>query len=424
MSNENSSVLEIVPRLRFPGCFAPWSVTPISKVLTEHKHKNTQGREVFSVSMESGVVNQIEHLGRSYSAVDTSNYNLARRFDIVYTKSPLKAFPFGIVKQCKFEGEVALSPLYGVFTPESPSIGLMIETYFESPARSKAFLSPLCQKGAKNTIQITNSTFLSGALPLPTDRIEQEKVASCLSSIEELISLEAKKLTSLRKYKRGLMQMLLPGEGEAEPRVRFPEFTEAEAWSKERLEDLAKRGSGHTPSKAHPEYYDGGIKWVSLADSKRLDVGLIEETEIEISASGIKNSSAVRHMAGSVLLSRDAGVGKSAVMGVDMAVSQHFIVWECKPDRLYNWFLYYSLQYMKPLFERVATGSTIKTIGLPFFMEMRLWVPTLAEQKKIADCLASIDMKIKAQTQKIEALKSHKSGLVQQILPVQAEVLV
>ena len=110
----------LLPKLRFPGFGGPWAYEPLSKVLKEHKIKNTAGRDVFSVSMEYGIVNQIELLGRSFAAADTSHYTIGRRFDVVYTKSPLKAFPFGVVKQCKFDGEVALSPLYGVFTPPNP----------------------------------------------------------------------------------------------------------------------------------------------------------------------------------------------------------------------------------------------------------------------------------------------------------------
>ncbi len=101
-------------------------------------------------------------------------------------------------------------------------------------------------------------------------------------------------------------------------------------WQVNLLDDLTQRGSGHTPDKTFDEYYNGGIKWVSLADSYRLDNGLINETEIEISELGVRKSSAVIHPSGTVLMSRDAGVGKSAIMAVDMAVSQHFIVWRCK----------------------------------------------------------------------------------------------
>lgn len=411
----------LVPKLRFPGFKKPWANDPLAKSLVEHKLKNTAGRDVFSVSMESGIVNQIEHLGRSFAASDTAHYTIGRRYDVVYTKSPLKAFPFGIVKQCKFDGEVALSPLYGVFTPPNPHVGLMVEAYFESPSRSKAFLAPLCQKGAKNTLQITNTTFLSGRMPLPTEPAEQQKIAECLSSVDELMSEQARKVDALKTHKKGLMQQLFPREGETQPRLRFPEFQNAGEWVEKRLEDLAKRGSGHTPSKSYPEYYNGGIKWVSLADSKRLDCGLISDTAIEISEKGIQNSSAVLHPAGTVLISRDAGIGKSAVMSLSMAVSQHFIAWTCKPRLLSNWFLYHLLQKSKPLFERAATGSTIKTIGLQFFIDLVFRVPSLPEQQRIADCLNSLDDLITAEAQKFEALKTHKKGLMQQLFPSTSE---
>ena len=246
---------------------------------------------------------------------------------------------------------------------------------------------------------------------------EQQKIADCLCSLDELIAAQARKVDALKTHKKGLMQQLFPREGETQPRLRFPEFQSAGEWEVRKLEELAKRGSGHTPSKSSSEYYDGGIKWVSLADSKRLDCGLISRTKIEISKQGIKNSSAVLHPAGSVLISRDAGVGKSAVMEVSMAVSQHFIVWTCNPNLLSNWFLYYLLQKMKPIFERIASGSTIKTIGLPFFKELLVSVPSLPEQQRIADCLTSLDDLITAQTQQLETLKTHKKALMQQLFP-------
>ena len=421
MSSDTKPTAALLPKLRFPGFSAPWTFEPIANVLKEHKLKNTAGRDVFSVSMEFGVVNQIELLGRSFAAADTSHYTIGRRYDIVYTKSPLKAFPFGIVKQCKFDGEVALSPLYGVFAPINPHLGLLIEAYFESPNRANSFLSPLCQKGAKNTLQITNATFLSGRLPLPAQPPEQQEIADCLSSVDELIAAQARKVDALKTHKKGLMQQLFPREGATQPRLRFPEFDAAADWEVQPLESLADRGSGHTPSKNCPEYYGGGIKLVSLADSKRLDGGLIFKTETEISAQGIKKSSAVLHPAGTVLISRDAGVGKSAVMAEPMAVSQHFIVWTCHAHLLSNWFLYYQLQEMKPVFERIATASTIKTIGLPFFKELTIAVPTVAEQQRIAACLSSLDALITAKTQKLEALKTHKQGLMQQLFPAPEE---
>lgn len=268
--------------------------------------------------------------------------------------------------------------------------------------------------GAHGRHWISAYAKIAVAVPKST---EQQKIADCLNSLDELITAQARKVEALKTHKKGLMQQIFPREGETQPRLRFPEFEASADWESKRLEDLARRGSGHTPSKSKPEYYEGDIKWVSLADSKRLDAGLIYETATSISVQGIKNSSAVLHPVGTVLISRDAGVGKSAVMAMPMAVSQHFIVWICHDQLLLNWFLYYVLQEMKPIFERNATGSTIKTIGLPFFKELQIAVPSLREQKRIADCLGSLDALITAATQELDNLKTHKKGLMQQLFP-------
>ncbi|WP_313919634.1 restriction endonuclease subunit S [Tahibacter sp.] len=255
-------------------------------------------------------------------------------------------------------------------------------------------------------------------LPSPA---EQEKIAKCLSTLDELIGAESQKICALKAHKNGLMQQLFPREGETLPHLRFHEFQDAPEWEERRLEDLAKRGSGHTPSKAHPEYYNGGIRWISLADSRRLDSGLISETKTTISLKGINNSSAVLHPAGTVLVSRDAGVGKSAIMGSAMAVSQHFIAWTCDESKLSNWFLYHLLQKMKPDFERAAIGSTIKTIGLQFFIDLEVVIPSLAEQQRIATCLCSLDDLIAAQSDRLAGLRLHKQGLLQQLFPFPAD---
>src|SRR5437879_562653 len=139
-------------------------------------------------------------------------------------------------------------------------------------------------------------------------------------------------------------------------------------WTERLLDDIADRGSGHTPDKGHPEYWNGGIKWVSLADGSRLDRGYITETAKEISALGIRHSAAVVHPRDTVILLRDADVGRCAILGADMAVSQHFIAWKVLPSSpLESHFLYYQLQSRRSEFERFANGSTILTIGLPFF---------------------------------------------------------
>lgn len=186
-------------------------------------------------------------------------------------------------------------------------------------------------------------------------------------------------------------------------------------WEHVLLDSVAKRGSGHTPDKKHPEYWHGSIKWISLQDSAQLDALYIEDTAATITVEGIKNSSAVLHQKGTVVLSRDAGVGKSAIMGTDMAVSQHFMAWTCG-QRLDNHFLYYWLQSKKPEFERIANGNTIKTIGLPYFKELTIPLPPLEEQKRIASALSGIDTLISSLDQLLSKKRAIQQAAMQQLL--------
>lgn len=202
----------VIPRLRFPkfNNTNKWGVKKLRDYLFEHKTKSDGKCQVYSVSVSKGVVNQIEYLGRSFSASDTSNYKLAKTFDVIYTKSPTGNFPFGIVKQSHIEHDVIVSPLYGVFSPKNPYIGYIIHSFFESPERTNNYLSPIVQKGAKNTIQISNDVFLSGNVCFPSDEEEQKEIALCLSSINEITNHYINIIDLLQQYKKGLMQQLFP----------------------------------------------------------------------------------------------------------------------------------------------------------------------------------------------------------------------
>lgn len=186
-------------------------------------------------------------------------------------------------------------------------------------------------------------------------------------------------------------------------------------WDAVLLDKVAIRGSGHTPNKKHPEYWNGGIRWISLADSDALDCLYISDTHANISALGLANSSAVLHPVGTVVLSRDAGVGKSAIMRTAMAVSQHFMAWRCG-ELLDNRYLYYWLQGQKSEFERISNGTTIKTIGLRYFKDLRIPLPPLSEQCAIADALLDVDLLLFAIDRIISKKRGVKEAMMQQLL--------
>ena len=197
---------------RLPGFSGEWKNIKLCEVLSERKEKNVeQNLRICSVAVQKGVVDQVEHLGRSYAANDTSNYSVAHYGDIIYTKSPTGDFLYGIVKQNLLQETVAVSPLYGVFTPLTFGLGYFLHTYFQSAICARNYLLPIVQKGAKITINITNDTFISSKLYLPLDVEEQKAIADTFIAADREIELLQQDIEQEKQKKKALMQLLLTG---------------------------------------------------------------------------------------------------------------------------------------------------------------------------------------------------------------------
>lgn len=197
---------------RLPGFSGEWKNIKLCEVLSERKEKNVeQNLRICSVAVQKGVVDQVEHLGRSYASNDTSNYSVAHYGDIIYTKSPTGDFLYGIVKQNLLQETVAVSPLYGVFTPLTFGLGYFLHTYFQSAICARNYLLPIVQKGAKNTINITNDTFISSKLYLPLDVEEQKAIADTFIAADREIDLLRQDIEQEKQKKKALMQLLLAG---------------------------------------------------------------------------------------------------------------------------------------------------------------------------------------------------------------------
>ena len=188
--------------------YPDWEETMLYELLTERKLKSSGKEEVYSVSVSKGLVNQIEHLGRSYAAEDTSKYKVVRPGDLVYTKSPTGEFKWGIVKQSMIDKDVIVSPLYGVFVPKSYAFGFLIDAYFSSSVRAHNYLITQIRKGAKNTINITNTEFLEKEICLPSSEEEALKIQSFVKLMDEQIHKEKEKLEAIKLVKKGLLQQM------------------------------------------------------------------------------------------------------------------------------------------------------------------------------------------------------------------------
>ncbi len=187
--------------------YPEWTSYELSEILIEHKKRSDGSEQVHSVSVHKGVVNQIEHLGRSFAAKDVSNYNKVLFGDIIYTKSPTGDFPYGIIKQSYVENAI-VSPLYCVTSPIDINIGYLLHWFFESKINVHNYLHPIIQKGAKNTINITNNTFLSRSLSLPSDKAEREKIKVVYSSLNDNLKTLESEIIKVTEFKKGLLQQM------------------------------------------------------------------------------------------------------------------------------------------------------------------------------------------------------------------------
>ena len=185
-----------------------WKKVFLSDVLTERNERNTNLFQVFSVSVSQGVVNQVDYLGRSFAAKDTSKYNVVHYGDLVYTKSPTGSFPYGIVKQSLNHENVAVSPLYGVYKPHSLAVGVYLQEYFMSEINTHNYLHPLIQKGAKNTINITNQRFLDNSVLLPINTNEMLLISKLLCSLNNKIKYQQDILQQYQKQKQYLLRQM------------------------------------------------------------------------------------------------------------------------------------------------------------------------------------------------------------------------
>ena len=182
--------------------------TPLTTLLKEYRNRETTNLRVCSVAVAKGVVDQLEHLGRRFAASDTSNYGRVKPGDVVYTKSPTGDFPYGIVKQSWLHEDVAVSPLYGVYTPLNYEVGYLIHTYFEQSSNANNHLRTLAQKGAKNTINITTGHFLDKDIPFPIREDEVSMLVGLFSRINKRIDNEESRLNKLVLQRKALMQQL------------------------------------------------------------------------------------------------------------------------------------------------------------------------------------------------------------------------
>jgi len=196
--------------IRFRGFSSEWKRMKLNELLSEPKERNFENKfdkkDVLSVSGKYGIVNQIAFQGRSFAGVKVDNYHIVELEDIVYTKSPLKSNPYGIIKSNKHKAGI-VSTLYAVYRPKKNLNSKYLDYYFQLDDNTNRYLRPLVHKGAKNDMKINNSHVLSDYISIPPLK-EQTKIANFLSSIDKKIEQVKSQIEESKRFKKGLLQQM------------------------------------------------------------------------------------------------------------------------------------------------------------------------------------------------------------------------
>ena len=229
-----------------------------------------------SVSGDFGIVNQIEFQGRSFAGASVANYGVVETGDIVYTKSPLKSNPYGIIKANKGKNGI-VSTLYAVYKPKQSANPEFVQIYFEQDARMNNYMHPLVNKGAKNDMKVSAENALKGQIVFP-DIKEQRTISEFFRNLDTLITLHQRKYEKLVNIKKSMLDKMFPKNGASVPEIRFKGFTDL--WEQRKFEEIAVRSSVMSDKKGLPrvEYED----IISGAGRLNKDIKLKESEKVGI----------------------------------------------------------------------------------------------------------------------------------------------
>ncbi|BAH37129.1 putative type I restriction-modification system restriction subunit [Gemmatimonas aurantiaca T-27] len=394
----------LVPRLRFPEFRGAegWKSVTLGEVSTQVT-EIVGDRKLTPVSISAGIgfVPQAEKFGRDISGNQYQRYTLVRDGDFVFNKGNSLKFPQGCVYLLHGWGQVAAPSVFICFRLRDGYSNGFFQNCFEQNQHGRQLKRHITSGARSNgLLNISKETFFGVEIPTPTSA-EQQKIAECLSSADELIAAQARKVDALKTHKKGLMQQLFPREGETQPRLRFPDFRECGEWELKAVGDVFEVTRGKVlamtlvkedaSSDAPYPVYSSQTKSKGLAGyySEYLYRDAITWTTDGANAGDVNFRSGpfyCTNVCGVLVNTR--GYANACVAALLNGVTRSHVSYVGNPKLM---------------------NGVMEKIEIPF--------PSPQEQQRIAECLSSLDALITAESDKLEALKHHKRGLMQQLFP-------
>ena len=364
------------PTIRFKGYTDDWEQRKLGDYLEVSKEKNRDalfGKEdVLSVSGEFGIVNQIEFQGRSFAGVSVANYGVVEVEDVVYTKSPLKSNPYGIIKTNKGKSGI-VSTLYAVYKPKNNVDSEFVQIYFELDSRMNSYMHPLVNKGAKNDMKVSDENALKGPVIFPSIE-EQKTISQYFDKLNCLITLHQCKYNGDQRI-------------------------DLFAWELRKVTELLKNSSsamkiGPFGSALKKEYFvEEGIKVYAqenafTGDFSMGDYYITEDKYKELKSCELYPGDLVISMMGTI--GACAIFPKNAEKGI---MNSHLLRLQFNNEVIPEYIMYLlrdSVLIRKQI-DRLSVGSIMSGLSSSVVKKLVFPISKLAEQKRIVEYLDSID---------------------------------
>lgn len=425
---------KILPKLRFPE-FAndgEWDVVKFKDVFTMLSNNTLSRAELNEHDGNAFNVHYGDVLIKFGERLDLNNENLPHiKDDSIIQKSKSSYLKDGdIIFADTAEDETAgkcteirnigerivLSGLHTIPCRPKNSFAPYYWGYYLNSNAYHTKLLPLMQ-GAKVT-SISRSSLQETTVVFPHSFLEQQKIASLLTSLDEQISAHKKKLETLKAHKKSLMQQLFPANGEKTPKLRFPEFKNAGEWEEDSMQNIFEIKNGYTPSKANDDYWTNGtIPWFRMEDIRN-NGHILSDSIQHITPLAVKGGKLFP--AFSIIVATTATIGEHALIIVDSLANQRFtFLTKCKSfdSKLDMLYFHYYMFIVDEWCKLNTNAGGLLSVNMSAFKQLQIPIPPLPEQQKIASFLSSIDEIIQAQDNKIQKLKTYKNGLMQQMFP-------
>ncbi|HCE6997738.1 TPA: restriction endonuclease subunit S [Pseudomonas aeruginosa] len=389
------------PRLRFPTFreSGEWREVSLAKFLKESRIEGSSGDIARKITVKlwgNGVYAKEESIKGS----ENTKYYKRRAGQFIYSKLDFLNQAFGIVPP-ELEGYESTVDLPCFDVSKDINTSFLLEWVKRDDFYKR---NGEIADGGRKAKRIQSDVFLSFSIALPPHITEQNKIADCLTSLDDLIAAENKKLNSIKAHKIGLMQQIFPQEGETLPALRFPDFADSEVPAAKMIGEISKVTTGRkdTQNKVENGQYPFFVRSQSVA---RIDTYSYDGEAILTSGDGV-------------------GVGENYhyVNGKFDFHQRVYCIYDFNKCA-HGKFLYY--QFSARFKKRVKTMSaknSVDSVRMAMITEMPIWLPGIDEQKRIANFLSTIDNVINAQALRIQSLNSHKVSLVQTLFPSTREV--